>query len=582
MIVRTIEPEPRSGSAGAGAFGPRRRRRLVGVIGAAGLVVGVSLTLTAPASAGGLLTTPKASCGPGSLPETGLQGEVPIADQFSGRSMQGYRCNLELVGRYAANGGAIMMAWQDHCAYMATGYSSTDPDYAQQMGVVVIDAADPRHPVETARLQTPAMINPWEALKDNPRAGLLATGEGGSFPLTGPGAAGPVFDVYDVKHDCAHPRLDASASLPDGRGHEGDFAPDGRTYYQSTLQAAPAASIVPVDVSDPHHPRELLAWSSRLGPVHALQISADGNRGYFMIAGLNAGSGDNDGLLVVDTSDIQKRKPHPQIREISHVFWHDAGEAQIGRFVRIAGHPYVITTDEFGAATTPALACAKGQPPYGFVHLVDVANERRPKVVNTIRLQVNDPANCPITVTEQNAAFSLMYSAHYCTPDDPANTTAIACGWISSGVRVFDVRNPLHPREIAYYNPPAHLDVSSIRGGAPYFDVLVGLRTKDSVSTQIRWVRDAKTGQQDLWFISGENGFQILTFTNRAYVPSPTSPQRRVSPLSAPAPVAPAVSFPARRLAATGGGARLAAGGMLVMLVAGALTTAAGRRRRAA
>jgi hypothetical protein len=149
--------------------------------------------------------------------------------------------------------------------------------------------------------------------------------------------------------------------------------------------------------------------------------------------------------------------------------------------------------------------------------MVDVLDEKHPKVVSTIRMQVNDPANCATTVSEHNAAFSLMYSAHYCTPDDPRNTTAIACAWISSGVRVFDVRDPLHPREIAYYNPPANLDPDTIRAGAPYYDLLIGLRTKDSVSTQIRWVRDAQTGEQHLWFISGENGFQVVKFTNDVY-----------------------------------------------------------------
>ncbi|MCA1710245.1 MAG: hypothetical protein LC789_00845 [Actinobacteria bacterium] len=515
-------------------------------------------------------TVPEATCGPGSLPETGLQGEVPLADQFSTRSMQGYRCNLELVGQYAGDGSAIMMAWQDHCAYMATGYAANDPNFEQKKGVVVIDASDPRHPKETTRLQTPAMINPWEALKANPRSGLLATGEGGSFPLTGPGASGPLFDVYDVKTDCEHPKLQASVALPDGHGHEGDFAPDGRTYYQSTLQSAPSASIVPVDVSDPKQPRQLMAWRSELGPVHALQISEDGNRGYFMVAGLNAGSGDANGLVIVDTSDIQARKPNPQIRVISHVFWQDAGEAQLGRFVRIGGHPYVITTDEFGAAVTPALACSKGQPPYGFVHLVDVADEKRPKVVSTIRMEVNDPANCATTGAEQNALFSLLYSAHYCTPDDPKNTTAIACAWISSGVRVFDVRDPLHPKEIAYYNPPARIDPDSIRGGAPYYDALVGLRTKDSTSTQIRWIRDAATGEQHLWFISGENGFQILRFTNGAYGARPAAVEAPAVPPAAP-PGAPAPQARPRSGLAATGGLPLAglAGAILVLAVIG-------------
>lgn len=489
--------------------------RLVAVAGlvAAPLTIGLSASV----SAAGFPTVPKAHCGPGSLPETGLQGEVPLADQLDGRSQQGYRCNLQLVGRFAGNGGAIMMAWYGHCAYMATGYSPTDPDWNSLKGVVVIDVSDPRHPRETTRLQTAPMINPWEALKANQRTGLLATGEGGSFPLTGPGSAGPGFDVYDVKHDCAHPRLDRSTTLPDGKGHEGDFAPDGLTYYQSTLSASPSTSIVAVDVSNPKNAHEIAHWSSALGPVHALQISDDGNRGYFMVAGMDAGSGDNDGLVIADTSQIQQRRVHPTIRVISHVFWHDSGEAQIGRVVRIKGHPYVITTDEFGAESEPQLACSKGEPPFGFVHIVDIGDERHPRLVNTIRLQVNDPANCATVLSEQNSAFSLMYSGHYCTADDPHNTTAIACAWLSSGVRVFDVRDVMHPREIAYYNPPAHLDANSIRGGAPYFDVLVGSRTKDSTATQIRWATDPKTGERELWFISGENGFQVIKFTNGVY-----------------------------------------------------------------
>lgn len=545
---------------------PVRRLRLLAIAGVAATLL---LPPTAPATAAEGPTTPKATCGPGSLPETGLQGEVPLADQLSTRSMQGYRCNLELVGQYAGNGGAIMMAWYGRCAYMATGYSPTDPDYEQKKGVVVIDAGDPRNPKETARLQTAAMLNPWEALKANDRTGLLATGEGGSFPLTGPGASGPMFDVYDVKTDCARPKLQASVSLPDGKGHEGDFAPDGRTYYQSTLQAAPSASIVPVDVTDPKRPRQLAPWSSPLGPVHAVQISPDGNRGYFMVAGLNAGSGDANGLVIVDTSEIQQRKPNAKIREIGRVLWQDAGEAQLGRLVRIGGRPYVITTDEFGAAVTPGLACQRGQPPYGFVHVVDVADERKPKVVSTIRLAVNEPANCPTTLAEQNAVFALMYSAHYCTPDDPLNTTAIACAWISSGVRVFDVRDPLRPREIAYYNPPARVDADSVRGGAPYYDLLVGARTKDSVSTQIRWRRDATTGAQHLWFISGENGFQILRFTNGVYRPAQTvrpPPARPASPPRATAPRQPATG----PLPATGGLPALpvAVFGVLALVVA--------------
>jgi hypothetical protein len=44
--------------------------------------------------------TPKAVCGAGSLPETGLQGRVSRADVDSGRAAPGFTCNAERVGSY--------------------------------------------------------------------------------------------------------------------------------------------------------------------------------------------------------------------------------------------------------------------------------------------------------------------------------------------------------------------------------------------------------------------------------------------------------------------------------------------------
>jgi hypothetical protein len=480
-------------------------------------------TAVAPARAGEAwpANVPRARCGPGSLRETGLQGQVPIADQTSGRSALGYRCNLGLVGQYAGEGAGIMMAWSGRCAYMTTGYPSYDPQWDQKKGTVVVDATDTARPKPTDRLATPAMVNPWEALKANERRGLLATGEGGSFPLTGPGAAGPHFDIYDVGGHCRHPKLLASTTLPDTKGHEGEFTADGRTYYQSTLTAAPEPSVVAIDVSNPRKPRQLGAYPNPVGPgIHAVQLSKNGNRGYFMS---QAGPSDPtafNGLEIFDTSQIQSRKRKPRIRLLGKVGWHENILSQIGRLVHIDGHPYVIATDEFGAAANPADACDAGKPPYGFLHVVDVANERRPRVVKALRLEVNDPANCDQTMPDQNAALSLMYSSHYCDADDPRNTTAIACSWLSSGTRVFDVRDPLRPREIAYFNAGGRADTA--RANSPVFEALVGTRTKDATASQIRW-RRRPDGRHELWTMSALNGVQILRFANGVY-PLPPLP----------------------------------------------------------
>ncbi len=455
----------------------------------------------------------KAVCGPGSLPETGLQGEVPLADQQDGRSAQGYHCNLDLVGQYAGDGASIMMASYGTCAYMATGYQPSDPEWLQKRGTVAVDVSDPAKPKATDLLQTPAMLNPWEALKVNDRSGLLATGEGGSFPLVGPESQGPHIDVYDVKTDCRHPKLLASAEIPDSKGHEGDFNGDGTIYWQSTYAGDP--SVVAIDLKDPTHPKELGAFANPEGtPIHAVQLSEDGNRGYFMAArGPNSSDGFN-GLEIFDTSEVQARKKDPKIHLLSKVGWDENILSQIGRYVLIGGHPYVITTDEFGAAANPADACSAGRPPYGFVHIIDVADEQHPKLVSEIRMEVNDPDNCDKTLPEQNAALSLMYSSHYCTADDPKNTTAIACSWLSSGLRVFDVRDPLHPKEIAYYNSGGRSDTTA--GSSAYYEVLIGTRTKDATSTAVRWVKGAD-GQWQIWTMFSLGGVEILKFANGAY-----------------------------------------------------------------
>ncbi|MDQ1498932.1 MAG: hypothetical protein QOI86_2272, partial [Actinomycetota bacterium] len=89
---------------------------------------------------------PRAQCGPGSRPETGLQGQAPLADRDSGRSSGGYSCNLDLVGHYGAaegfEGAEWQMTWYDHCAYYDTRLSGTQ----QRRGTVVLDVSDPALP----------------------------------------------------------------------------------------------------------------------------------------------------------------------------------------------------------------------------------------------------------------------------------------------------------------------------------------------------------------------------------------------------------------------------------------------------
>ncbi len=99
----------------------------------------------------------RADCGPGSMPETDIQGRVSMEDRVSGRSQQGYSCNLELVGQHQGKGASWQMAWYEDCAYYGTAF----PGGA---GTQVLDVSDPTNPRNTTALSTPAMLDPWESL----------------------------------------------------------------------------------------------------------------------------------------------------------------------------------------------------------------------------------------------------------------------------------------------------------------------------------------------------------------------------------------------------------------------------------
>ncbi len=73
----------------------------------------------------------RADCGPGSRPESGLQGSIPIPERASGRSSEGYTCNMTQVGRYAGEGTEWQLTWYEDCAYYDTKLSGSQQNGAR-------------------------------------------------------------------------------------------------------------------------------------------------------------------------------------------------------------------------------------------------------------------------------------------------------------------------------------------------------------------------------------------------------------------------------------------------------------------
>jgi hypothetical protein len=469
------------------------------------------------------LTVPKASCGSADKPETGLQGQVPAAMRAAG--FTGFSCNLQLTGQSRGDGGNWQSTqFRDKAGHLC-GYHGTAATTAgrTQTGVRALDLTNPANPTYTMSLTSTAMLDPWESLKVNERRQLLAADNGKN------GAGGPEVDVYDLSGDCRFPQLMGSVQVgtADGGGlvtpiigHEGSWAPDGLTYYGGGRTVP--NNYYAVDVTNTTKPKLLLSWlppSTAIGGrTHGLSISEDGTRGYFTQIGtgtVDPAAPAVNGLFIVDLTDIQSRKANPQVRTISQLYWKDGATAQHTIVVKIKGKPYIIFVDEAGSGGTSAAgwaaACAAGLTPFPMARIIDIADETAPKIISRLALETHDPKNCDKVLPDIAGLSTFTYGSHYCSVDNRLNATTLACGYFNSGIRVFDIRNPERPKEIAYYNP-AGVDVASPGSNHAQFGGTnaTGGKKPDWCSAQVHL--DAATAS--LWTTCQDNGVLMLKFTN--------------------------------------------------------------------
>ncbi len=432
--------------------------------------------------------TPAATCGPGSDPETHGQGRVTTEDVTSGRAARGFTCNTTLVGHIGDSGGYKVHRYVDaaghECAYFDTTLlfpANAANGIQQPTGVWVLDMSDPAHPVRTATLSTPAMQSPHESLSINTKRGLLAADLGN--PITYPGHV----DIYDISKDCRSPVLQSSLLLS-LMGHEGNFSPDGKTFWVSS----PSGSLAAIDVSNPLVPVPL--WSTTDYKPHGLNISDDGSRLYF------ADLGSDHGVTILDVSDVQNRIVNPQPKVVSHLTWSNVSIPQNAIPVTIRRRPYLVEFDEFSRNINYTASSYNPADPVGAARIIDMADEAHPRVVSNIRLAVNQPGNRAGDQQNDPGATSGLqgYAAHYCAVPQRDDPGVVACGFILSGLRIFDIRDPFHPKEIAYFNAP--IQPTSRTGG-------VGSAYDMSAATFV-------PSRAEIWYSDGNSGFWAVRVTN--------------------------------------------------------------------
>jgi len=431
------------------------------------------LVATAPiahaAAAGSSVGAPR--CGQFDRPETGLQGEVPLADQLSGRAFQGYNCGVDVVGHDAlgGSGGNANMAWVGNCAYVAsTG-----------LGVAVVDVSNPRSPRMVGRLHGPGSdltIETIAAVEVGGRA-ALAAGRYGLTPIPNHLPVAPV-DLYDVSGDCTHPRLRSTYYFQQNV-HNLRFSADGKRLF-STLP------IQAIDVSDLSHPQFLGNLDDQIPEPtigkylsHEVEISPDGNRIYI--------GGQTPMFSYFTIVDITGWPARP-----ARVLAQTDGRGHSVRLAKIGGRQYVLHSEESIVGPTAKGCLSERLNPFAGASqpwLSDVTDPRHPKMrVSQFKLAINNPANCLREALDGEDA-----SVHYHDVDNPTRTTFAMLSMWNAGLRIVDLRDPLHQREVAYFNPGAVLAVS---------DSLL----LDKAWGHIRYLPES--GQ--IWFATQSGGFWVV------------------------------------------------------------------------
>jgi hypothetical protein len=431
-----------------------------------------------------LTATPLSKCGPGSRPEPGVDGRVP-----SGSGDNGLWCNMAEVSHQGTSGGFKTFRYVDAqghvCAFYDTALlfptNAINPAGAS-LGVAVLNMANPAHPVQTDTLTQVPMMTPHESLNLNQARGLLAAVNGN--PSTEPGLVA----IYDVHQNCLHPTLD-STSLVARFGHESGFSLDGKTFY-ATSTALP--SVTAIDVSDPKHPHAI--WQGQVYS-HGMTLSNNGDRAY--VADPQGGD-----MLTLDTSQIQERKPNPQVREISRLTWKTASIPQNAIPFTENGHPYVLEFDEYTQATLNP----QGNPDVvGAARIIDISNEAAPFIVSNIRLQVDQPADHHAANGDPGTTSPAQgYAAHYCNIPTRVNPKLVACSFIASGLRLFNIADLGHPREVGYFVSPTTPNTET------------GYTNDDYAMSQPTF----DVARHDVWYTDGGTGFYVVHVINGAWANS--------------------------------------------------------------
>jgi len=346
---------------------------------------------------------------------------------------------------------AGLAVWNDF-AYVG---SRTDGSKGHpHAGVLVVNIHDPAHPKVVGEIGPPDEGNPSETSRELrvwPSERLLLVLNFRCDPLIHDcdgGPKEPTVRFYDIRGKRAAIPVLVSTYHPLRQPHEFFLWQDpndpGRVLLFLSTPGNFGVDLLVTDISTARDGvfREVASWSTAFpdpGPnddLHSLSVSPDGSRAYLAFL--------TGGFFVLDTSEVAKGLPAPDIRLVTpltnRVRWPGAGPHSA---VKVPGRDLVLTTDEVYGGIGPDAGC-----PWGWVHLIDVTDERSPNVVSEYRVApYNEEAYCDQVSGERDLGSS--FSSH--NPTVTKNLALVT--WHSAGLQVVSTEDPTRPRQVAEFVP---------------------------------------------------------------------------------------------------------------------------------
>jgi LVIVD repeat-containing protein len=399
-----------------------------------------------------------ALCGPDDVPEPGIQGDVPAGETAN------YNCGLTLRGQIPRAG---VLQGAGHCAYVrSAGW------------IWVVDVSDPANPTEIGSVPAFGGSETMRAVVTDDRA-VLVSGRGVydirdcespvvlgeiQWPrLTLPGVPTGLLP-HDIRINAAATKVYASFGM-----WEADIAnladPTSWTVTNHTCDVAAQydevhmrAAAIGVDLcSDLRtNPDGTVTFAATplqgalLWPQmsHSPSTNADDTRLYL---------GDQAGGI----SGQLDPQPHLRVVDLTQDTPLLVAEApgaghSVDWFQTADGRQFVLHANEGGTGDT----CQRRRPDslgWAYDAVVTEVTRDRARRVSRLTLAINQPEHCQ---ARQASGHNPWVSYHMV--DDPTDATFAAVSFGTAGLRIFDIRHPRRPVEVAYFNhgPLVHAGVS--------------------------------------------------------------------------------------------------------------------------